>query len=124
MTRFMIPVEDAINLIDHALSLTGVNVIPNIESFRIIDLFEIYKEKFGLEYEIGVPRISEKIHEMMFSSEESARTQIKDRNYIMHYKNVYTNNQLPFNEFTSDKVIVSKDQLTKILEQYGYFQTK
>lgn len=122
MTRFMITVDEAMDLIEHALSLTGVNVIPNIPALRIIDLFEIYKEKFGLRYEIGVPRISEKIHEMMFSLEESTRTQINDGNYIMHYKNVYTDNQLPFNEFTSDKVIVSKDQLTKILEQHEYFQ--
>ena len=124
MTRFMITVDEAIDLIEHGLSLTGVNVIPNIPALRIADLFEIYKEKFGLKYEIGEPRISEKIHEMMFSLEESPRIQIKDSNFIMHYKNVYDNNQLPFNEFTSDKVIVSKDQLTKILEQYEYFQYK
>lgn len=121
MTRFMITVDEAIDLIEHALLLTGVNVIPNIQSFRIIDLFEIYKEKFGLEYEIGIPRISEKIHEMMFSLEESPRIQIKDGDYIMHYKNVYTDNQLPFNEFTSDRVVVSKDHLNNILESFNYF---
>lgn len=121
MTRFMITVDDAINLIEHGLSLTGVNVIPNISSFRIIDLFEIYREKFGLEYEIGEPRISEKIHEMMFSLEESPRVQIKDNDYIMHYKNVYIDNQLPFNEFTSDKVIIARETLDSILQSFNYF---
>lgn len=121
MTRFMITANEAIDLIEHALSLTGVNVIPNIPALRIVDLFEIYKEKFGLKYEIGIPRISEKIHEMMFSLEESPRIQIKDSNFIMHYKNIYDNNQLPFNEFTSDKVVISKDQLNNILESFNHF---
>jgi UDP-N-acetylglucosamine 4,6-dehydratase len=121
MTRFMITVDEAVDLIEHALTLSGFNIIPNIHSFKIIDLFEIYREKFGLKYEIGVPRISEKLHEMMFSQEESPRINIKDGNFIMHYKDVY-NNTLPFNEFTSDKVVVSKEKLDSILQSFNYFK--
>lgn len=121
MTRFMITVEEAIDLIEHGLSLSGFNIIPNIKSFRIIDLFEIYKERFGLQYDLGVPRISEKIHEMMFSYEESSRIKLNNDKFIMHYKNVY-NEQLPFNEFTSDKVIVSKSELDLILGMHNYFK--
>jgi UDP-N-acetylglucosamine 4,6-dehydratase len=121
MTRFMITADEAINLIEHGLSLSGFNVIPNIKSFRIIDLFEIYKERFGLRYDIGIPRISEKIHEMMFSREESSRIKVDKDNFIMHYKNVY-NEQLPFSEFTSDKVIVPKHELNSILNTYNYFK--
>lgn len=121
MTRFMITVDEAIDLIEHSLMLSGYNIIPNIASFRIIDLFEIFKEKFGLKYEIGVPRISEKVHEMMFSQEESSRIKIKDGNFIMHYKDVY-NDTLPFNEFTSDKVVVSKEKLDSILQSFNYFK--
>ena len=42
---------------------------------------------------MGVPRISEKLHEMMISIEESPRTHYtKDHDaYYMHYKNI-TNN--------------------------------
>jgi UDP-glucose 4-epimerase len=121
MTRFMITVDEAVDLIEHALTLSGFNIIPNIHSFKIIDLFEIYREKFGLKYEIGVPRISEKLHEMMFSQEESPRIKIKDGNFIMHYKDVY-NDTLPFNEFTSDKVVVSKEKLDSILQSFNYFK--
>ena len=121
MTRFMITADEAVDLIEHALTLSGFNIIPNIHSFKIIDLFEIYREKFGLKYEIGVPRISEKLHEMMFSQEESPRINIKDGNFIMHYKDVY-NNTLPFNEFTSDKVVVSKEKLDSILQSFNYFK--
>lgn len=120
MTRFIIDVDQAIDLIEYGLTLTGYNVIPNIKSCRIADLFEIYKVRFGLSYEIGQPRISEKIHEMMFSNEESNRIQLIDDKFIMHYKNVNTD-ELPFNEFTSDKVTVTAFELDHLLSQYNYF---
>lgn len=123
MTRFMITSAQAIDLIEYGLTLSGYNVIPNIKSFKILDLFEIYKEKFGLMYELGQPRISEKIHEMMFSEEESPRVEAKDGNFLMHYKEVNTV-ELPFNNFTSDKVVVSKEELTQILESYEYFSSR
>lgn len=120
MTRFMIHVEEAVDLIEYSLQISGYNVIPNIKAFKISDLFEIYKEQFGLDYELGTPRISEKIHEMMFSEEESPRVKIKDGNFIMHYKDI-SNNKLPFYNFTSDKVTISKEELNTILQKYEYF---
>lgn len=121
MTRFMITADQAIDLIECGLNLSGYNIIPNIPSLKILDLFEIYKDLYGLKYEIGVPRISEKIHEMMFSSEEAPRIKFKDNNFIMHYKDIYNEN-LPFNEFTSDKVIISRENLNIILNKYNYFK--
>ena len=123
MTRFMITIDKAIDLIEQSLLLSGYNVIPNIKSFKVIDIFEIFHEKFGLMYDIGTPRISEKIHEMMFSVEESARIKSLNDNFIMHYKNTYNEN-LPFNEFTSDKVAVTKDELVQLLEAYEYFNPR
>jgi len=121
MTRFMIDIEQAIDLIEHALMLNGFNVIPDLQAFRVQDLFEIYKEKFGLRYNIGTPRISEKLHEMMFSSEESPRI-IKNNNYYtMHYQKIFNQN-LSFKEFTSDKVVLSKINLDKLLKTYNYFK--
>lgn len=124
MTRFMVDIEEAMDLIEAGLELSGYNVIPNVKAFRILDLFEIYKEKFGLEYEIGVPRISEKTHEMMFSEEEAPRTRMQNGNFIMNYKQTDPNNSLPFTNFTSDKVTVTKEELINILESYDYFSTR
>ena len=53
----------AMDLIEKGLKVSGYNVVPNLRSFLVKDLFEIYKDKFGLKYKIGVPRVSEKIHE-------------------------------------------------------------
>jgi UDP-N-acetylglucosamine 4,6-dehydratase len=121
MTRFMIETDKAVDLIEEGLSLSGYNIIPNISSFKVLDLFQIFSELFGLKYEIGKPRISEKLHEMMFSAEESPRIKMYNNNFIMHYKNVF-NESLPFNDFTSDKVIVSKEKLDTILKNHNYFK--
>ena len=122
MTRFMIDIEEAINLIEYGLVLDGYNVIPNLKSFKVKDLFEIYSEKFGLKYITGTPRISEKLHEMMVSKEETPRTEfIKSNNiYHMHYKSVSPSPSKE--EFTTDKVVVSKNELESILESYNYFK--
>jgi len=122
MTRFMIDIEDAMNLIEYGLEVDGYNVIPNLKSFLVKDLFEIFSEKFGLKYRMGVPRISEKLHEMMISIEEAPRTyfdETKDA-YFMHYQHL-ANNAINF-EFTSDKPVVTKEELNVILEKYNYFQ--
>ena len=118
----MIDTNSAIDLIEQGLKISGYNIIPNLKSFKVKDLFEIYSKKFNLKYSIGNPRISEKIHEVMISKEEMPRTKfIKDSNvYYMHYKNITST---PIREeFTSDKVVVSKKELESILESYNYFK--
>jgi len=121
MTRFMIEINEAIDLIELGLDVDGYNIIPNLKSFLVKDLFEIYGEKFGLEYKLGVPRISEKIHEMMISKEETPRTFFEDEknSFFMHYKNI-ASDPIDF-EFTSDKSLVTKQELEVILKRYGYF---
>lgn len=122
MTRFMIDIKDAMDLIEKGLMVSGYNVIPNLKSFLVKDLFEIYSEKFNLKYKIGTPRISEKLHEIMLSDEEAPRTFYNEENntFYMHYKNISSN---PLNkEFSSKDVVVSKNELENILESYNYFK--
>lgn len=123
MTRFMIDVDEAINLIKNSFNFTGYNMIPNIPSFKVSDLFEIYKEKFGLKYSIGKPRISEKIHEIMIAKEEIPRTYLdkKTNMFMMHYHNVQKNNNINFQEFSSENVVVSKEELYNKLKLNNFF---
>jgi UDP-glucose 4-epimerase len=127
MTRFMIDVEDAINCIEYALIHTGYSIVPNLKSFNVKDLFEIYEEKFGLKWKSGIPRISEKEHEQMISPYETNRSSYdKEKNiYLIHYKNVCENNELPFLQnkgFDSGDFCVSKEELVLILEKHNYFK--
>ena len=123
MTRFMIDIEEAMDLIEFALEKDGYNAIPNLKSFLIKDLFEIFADKFGLKYKMGVPRISEKLHEMMISIEEAPRTYYDEKlnTYFMHYEKLAEDNRVDY-EFTSDRPVVSKEELEIILENYGYFK--
>jgi UDP-glucose 4-epimerase len=123
MTRFMIDIEEAIDLVERGLEVNGYNVIPNLKAFRVKDLFEIYADKFGLKYRIGEPRISEKLHEMMISEEESPRTKYDANNdtYYMHYKNI-SNGYHGLKQLTSDIVAVDKQELELILTNYNYFK--
>lgn len=121
MTRFMIDIEEAMDLIEKGLNTSGFNVIPDLKSFLVKDLFELFEEKFGLVYKLGKPRISEKIHEMMISKEESPRCHPNiDGTIYMHYKDIIDANHKK--EFTSDKVCLSKKELKSILSKYNYFK--
>lgn len=122
MTRFMITVHEAINLIEQCLNVNGYNVIPDAKSFRIKDLFEIFHEKFNLKYEIGTPRISEKLHEIMISSEELPRVQKINNYYYMHYKDIYNNVSFPNNEYSSKDCCYSKEDLALFLENRNFFR--
>jgi len=122
MTRFMIDINEAMDLIELALNVDGYNVVPNLKSFLIKDLFEIFADKFGLKWRMGVPRISEKLHEMMISIEEAPRTYFdkKANAFFMHYQKL-AQDPISF-EFTSDNVTVSKTELEQILQQHNYFK--
>ena len=128
MTRFMLDVDRAIDLIEFGLTLNGYNVIPRVKSFKIKDLFEIYKENFGLKYKLGEPRISEKLHELMVSKEEMPRTNydIKTENFYMHYEKIQDlenkKSYFPNDEYSSRDFAVSKEELIKILEKNNYFK--
>mgnify|MGYP003641440703 FL=1 len=122
MTRFIISVDEATDLIEFALNKTGFNVIPKAKSILIKDLFEIFSEKFGLKYCVGSPRISEKIHEIMISSEETPRVKEQEDYYLMHYRNIYKGIDFPNNEFSSRDCVVSKQELGQLLEKNNYYK--
>jgi UDP-glucose 4-epimerase len=127
MTRFMLDVEDAIDVIENALQVNGYNVIPNVKSIKIKDLFDVYQEKFGLKYKLGEPRISEKIHEIMIAKEELPRTYYsKDKNmYFMHYQNIQKDSMIGNfinNEYNSGDYTYSKEELIRLLEKNNYYK--
>jgi UDP-N-acetylglucosamine 4,6-dehydratase len=123
MTRFMITVDEAIDLIEAGLKVNGYNVIPKVKSFKILDLFELYKELFGLQYTLDVPRISEKIHEIMISEEEKPRVLELGNYYYMHYKNTCINGvKFTNNEYSSKDVCITKEELNNVLKSFNYFK--
>lgn len=122
MTRFMIDIEEAMDLVEVSLKYRGVNSIPCLSSFKVKDMFDIFSEKFGLKYKIGVPRISEKIHEMMISKEEAPRVFYENGNYFMHYEKTFTPVvKFKSGDFSSADTVLSKQELQEMLESKNYF---
>ncbi|HRH55589.1 MAG TPA: polysaccharide biosynthesis protein [Candidatus Paceibacterota bacterium] len=124
MTRFMIDIDDAIECIEYGLDKTGFNIVPDLPSFKVKDLFEIYEEAFGLSWNLGVPRISEKTHEQMISPYEKERAMYDEVNkkYLLHYREVYNESRLPASGLSSEDCVISKESLKELLAKYDFFK--
>ena len=123
MTRFMIDISEAMDLIEVSLSLSDVNVVPNIKSFLVKDIFEIYKDMFGLKYKVTKPRVNEKIHEIMASSEEIPRMKYLKKHdvYIIDPVKKFDDVDFKNDEYSSQNVVLSKEELSRYLENKGFY---
>jgi UDP-N-acetylglucosamine 4,6-dehydratase len=122
MTRFFIDVEDAVNLIQTSLNYTGYNIIPNLKSMRILDLFEIFREEFALKYSVSQPRSCEKIHEIMASQDEISRMKIDDGVYLMHQDEVYDELKFKNNQYSSQDCVINKEELYQFLKSKSFYK--
>lgn len=125
MTRFLIDIDEAIDLILNALKYyKQCNVVPVAKSFLIKDLLDIYENEFGLKYYVTTPRTGEKIHETMISSEEVRRTEYHEQNnlYVLYPSKEI--NKLTFinNEYCSKDYCLSRDSLYKYLKERNFFK--
>ena len=124
MTRFIVHIEDAVDCIEYALQTTGHNVVPNLKSIKVKDLFEIYKEEFRLMYDTGELLIAEKNHEVMIAPEEIERVFYDKENnmYLMHYRHIHHEGVLPAAGLNSKDWLISKEELRELLKKYDYFK--
>lgn len=125
MTRFLLDIEDAVDLIARSLDYSNCNLIPKAKSFKLLDLFEIYKEKFNLKFKLSKPRSGEKIHEIMASSEEIRRMEFCPKNnlYILYPEKDVNLINFPNNEYSSRDFCISKKDLEKYLESRNYYRS-
>ncbi len=124
MTRFWIDIDKALDSIELAFQHTGYNIVPNLKSFKIKDLFEIYEEEFGLKWTAGIPRISEKIHEQMFSPHEIDRTKYHKESdtYLIHFREVFNEVKTMKDGLSSENCVISKTELKEMLKKHNYFR--
>tara|TARA_R110000851_G_scaffold88243_2_gene192775 strand:+ start:3637 stop:4566 length:930 start_codon:yes stop_codon:yes gene_type:complete len=125
MTRFLLDVEDAVNLIMKSTSYEGCAIIPIAQSFKVKDLFDIYRKRFGLKYVITEPRAGEKIHEIMASSEEIRRMELirEDNIYLLHPQKDINEVSFRHNEYSSRDHCLTRDQLYDYLESKNFYRS-
>lgn len=92
MTRFVMTLEQSIELIEHAIlyAESGDTVIPELISMRLIDLMEIFSEKYNKPVKITGLRPGEKLLESLISETQSMRL-VNGPDGYMYIKPVYKN---------------------------------
>jgi len=120
MTRFLISLEESVDLIEWALnepSSHGCIIVPKLKSLLVTDLaIELGYSYAGLndvdlEY-VGI-RSGEKIHEDMVSLEESLRTK-KYNKYFMITDNIINKNAW---SFSSDSDVMPFEEIKNFLKE-------
>jgi UDP-N-acetylglucosamine 4,6-dehydratase len=120
MTRFIMTLDQSVELIDYALNSgkNGETIVYDVPSMYIKDLLEIFCEKFNITYSLSEMRFVEKIHEELINETQSLFT-YKNKHFY-HIKPAFNNKFETKNPYilSSDKSIVSKEELKKIISNY------
>lgn len=92
MTRFVMTLEQSVDLIDYAIlkGESGDTIIPKLISMKLIDLMEIFSEKYGKPVKITGLRPGEKMLESLISETQAMRL-VKTEEGYMHIKPPYSN---------------------------------
>ena len=88
MTRFLMTLDDSVNLIQHALKhgKSGETWIPRLPSMRVGDLAEIFAERHKKSIKVIGLRPGEKQHEDLINESESSRTrEFSEAAGVTHY---------------------------------------
>ncbi len=85
MTRFLLPLERAVDTIIAALDIAkpGETMVPKVPAAKIIDLASVLIDHRDIETKITGIRPGEKIHEIMVSEEEGWRTFARGNYYAI-----------------------------------------
>lgn len=119
MTRFVMTLEQSVNLIEHAIinGESGDTVIPKLISMNIKDLIELFSEKYNKPIKIIGIKPGEKLLESLINNSQSAR--IKFNGEYIHIKSIFNFND-PIDEeklidYNSKINPLNKEQLKNYL---------
>lgn len=124
MTRFLMSLDQAVDLIFLALSSTaGGNIyIPRVRSAKIHDLAIAMIQNSGTNLGCTVTGIrpGEKIHEILISEEETYRTRLLSDHYVVGGFSNYDKAGMPITgEYSSADSIMTPEELQDFLELHG-----
>ena len=121
MTRFVMTLEQSVALIEHAIiyAESGDTVIPELISMKLIDLMEIFSEKYNKPVKITQLRPGEKMLESLISETQSMRL-VQGKDGYMYIKPAYKNivSSEPVRNYNSFTNPLTKQELTEMLIKY------
>jgi UDP-N-acetylglucosamine 4,6-dehydratase len=118
MTRFIMTLDQSVNLIEHAIAHGKHNeiIIPQIYSMKIKELFELFEERYHKNtVEIGL-RCKEKIHEDLISDFEAKMAY--QLGHYFHIGTIVINSTIK--AFDSSMNVITKVELESYLEGKGF----
>lgn len=122
MTRFVMTLEQSVKLIEHAILYgeSGDTIIPKLISMKLIDLIEIFSNKYNKPIKITGLRPGEKMLESLISETQSMRL-IKELDEYMYIKPPYKNLLITDNimNYNSKLNPLSKEDLFTYLNSYN-----
>jgi UDP-glucose 4-epimerase len=92
MTRFVMTLEQSVDLIEHTIinGESGDTVVPKLISMNVKDLVELFSEKYNKPIKLTGIKPGEKLLESLINKSQSAR--IKIIGDYTHIKSIYTFN--------------------------------
>ena len=118
MTRFVMTLEQSVALIEYAIihGESGDTIIPKLISLKMIDLMEIFSEKYGKPIKITGLRPGEKMLESLISETQASRL-VKSSSGYMHIKPVYKNLLVTEDIYNYNSKLnpLSKDELKEFM---------
>lgn len=124
MTRFIMTLDQSIDLIE--ATINGANHgeiwLPKLKAMKIIELAEIFADKYNKKIRLTGIRPGEKIHEDLISEPESLRVKFDDYFYRMSpiLSENFNTSGTTFN-YSSSEDILSKVELEKYMDSIGIF---
>jgi len=115
MTRFVMTLDQSVDLIQHAITHgeSGDIVIPKLISCKIIDLIELFSEKYNKQIVDGNLRPGEKMLESLINETQSMRLEYGPDGYMYikpPYKNIMIDDD-KIKDYNSKLNPLSKDDL-------------
>jgi FlaA1/EpsC-like NDP-sugar epimerase len=124
MTRFLMTLNESCKLIEHAFEQkdnNGKTFIPILPAMRIMDLFEIFAEKYNKKIKTLGIRPGEKVYEELVNDSEIYRTIKNNNHYVINnsHQGINNDNTSIIKRYTSKSDVLSKKELKEYLEYLG-----
>jgi UDP-N-acetylglucosamine 4,6-dehydratase len=122
MTRFLMTLDQSVDLILNCImnAKSGELFVPRLPSMKIIDLANIFAEKYNVNVKLIGMRSGEKMHESMINPTESLKTLDMGKHFVIRPAYETTiHNDMPY-DFNSELTCMTKQELCDYLTELGY----
>ena len=121
MTRFVMTLKQSVNLIEYAIlnGESGETIIPELISMKLIDLLEIFSEKYNKPIKVTSIRPGEKMLESLINPTQAGRL-VKKKSYY-HIKSIFdfkeTIDDMKLIDYNSKINPLTKEELFSYLQE-------